>query len=154
MSDCLSRLPDETSDDLIDFNVNIAAIQGAELPCLTRSELASATASGTILPGVIRYTSTTWPKDINKASQSFHRFRNEFSVSDGLLLRGDRIACNNVFFGWLMKTILVYQSQRSDSSPYTDQATSAAKQDYVPISVTPPRCYPTRTRCSVQRYGL
>ena len=59
VSDCLSRLPDETSDDLIDFNVNIAAIQRAELPCLTRSELASATASDTILQDVIRYTSTT-----------------------------------------------------------------------------------------------
>ena len=91
VSDFLSCLPDETSDDLIDFNVNIAAIQGAKLPCLTRSELASATASDTILQDAIRYTSATWPRDINKASQSFHRFRNEFSVTDGLLLRGDRI---------------------------------------------------------------
>ena len=28
------------------------------------------------------------------------------------------------------------------------------KQDYVPISVTPPRHYPTRTQRTVQRYGL
>ena len=90
VSDCLFRLPDKTSDNPIDFNVNIAAIQGANLPCLTRSELASATASDTILQDVIRYTSTAWSKDINEASQSLHRFCNEFSVTDGLLLCGDR----------------------------------------------------------------
>ena len=81
VSDCLSRLPDETSDNLTDFNVNIVAIQGAELPCLIRSELASATASDTILQDVIRYTSTTWPKDINRRVNLFI----DFAMSSVLL---------------------------------------------------------------------
>ena len=91
VSDCLSRLPDETSDDSTDFNVNIAAIQGAEPPCLTMAELANAVANDTTLQKVITCISTTWAKEISEDCQPYFRFRDELCVNNGLLLRGDKI---------------------------------------------------------------
>ncbi len=91
VADCLSRLPTQECDDVQAFDVNIAAIQGGTPPCLTLAELSRATAEDGVLQNIINYISTQWPQSVSEDCQHYFRFRDEFSVLHGLLLRGEKI---------------------------------------------------------------
>ena len=91
VADCLSRHPSESCGNFFDFNINIATMHGDMLPCVTMMELSHATAEDPILQRVIKYTLTKWPISVDSESQPYFRFRDEFGMDSGLLLRGDKI---------------------------------------------------------------
>lgn len=95
IADCLSRLPvPDGNDDTLSLDINIAAIHGEELPCLTYTELRGETHNDEVLRNVTNLIQNGWPPKqdaLNEELRPYHRFRDELSYNDGIVLRGEKI---------------------------------------------------------------
>ena len=92
VADCLSHLSGQECNDIRDYDVSIAAIQGETSPCLTLAELSHAMAEDEVSQSIIYYVSTKWPQSVSEDCRQYFRFRDEFSIyQGGLLLRGEKI---------------------------------------------------------------
>ena len=95
-ADALSRLPCSSSDAIVDDDEEViiqcvnAIFASASV---TKSELQQATATDSTLQRVISYVINGWSKDAYKddAIKSFYMIRNELSLIDQCLFRGDRV---------------------------------------------------------------
>ena len=94
VADGLSRLPMETFEtEEVQSDVSILAVQGEPM-CITYPLMTSATLQDDILKQVFDMINGSWPlreSDLPSSLRPFFRVRNELSVDDNLLLRGDRI---------------------------------------------------------------
>ena len=95
LSDCLSRLPSEnTNHECFDSSVEneISAISSSSY-VITLDELKDAYSGDAAIQNVIKYTQSQWPRKnaLPDNVLPFYPLRNEFSISEGFLLRSDRL---------------------------------------------------------------
>ena len=96
VADCLSRLPTAAGGDeeAGSSEICIATIQGEQLSGLNYSDLRLASHSDETLCELSSWIRTGWPNDpavLSDNLRPFYRFRDELSLHDGIILRGDKI---------------------------------------------------------------
>ena len=94
VADCLSRLPSEDKTPFKELAITVAALQGDSLPCVSYKEVRQYTKDDNVLQKVCHYIHTTWPNNqslLQSDLQQFWRFRNEFSIHNDVLFRGDKV---------------------------------------------------------------
>ena len=91
VADGLSRNPSKLNENPTDLEVGLACIQGSQPPCVTYKELQENTAKDETLSQVRQFLLERWPAKVTDNLVPYHRCREDLSINDGLILRGDRI---------------------------------------------------------------
>ena len=98
ISDALSRLSDHNTrrgnaEEIQGLNIQICEISPVQSN-LTITQIQAETAKDPIMQQLIKYIIEGWParqQDVIQQLQSYHTFKEEMSVTDGLIFKGERI---------------------------------------------------------------
>lgn len=87
--DALSRLPIENKTEIEGYSINFFNITGS-FP-LNHKQIAKETQNDPILSIVSKYAEDSWPVTVSKHLQIYFLRKDELSITDGILLMGERI---------------------------------------------------------------
>ena len=95
-ADALSRLPRETTEEADDWSMEgdqINRVQIERIPIITASRIREATRGDPVLSHVLHFVLHGWPAEENTPEELryYPAKREEFTVEDGCLLRGNRV---------------------------------------------------------------
>ena len=98
ISDALSRLSDHNTkrgnaQEIKGLNIQICKVSPVQLN-LTINQIQAETAKDPDMQQLIKYIIEGWPtrqQDVIQQLQSYHTFKEEMSVIDGLVFKGERI---------------------------------------------------------------
>ena len=98
ISDALSRLSDHNTrrgntEEIQGLNIQICEVSPVQSN-LTVTQIQAETAKDPIMQQLIKYISEGWParqQDVIQQLQSYQSFKEEMSVIDGLIFKGERI---------------------------------------------------------------
>ena len=101
-SDALSRLSDHNTkrgntEEIQGLNIQIYEVSPVQSN-LTITQIQAETANDPIMQQLIKYISEGWParqQNVIQQLQSYHTFKEEMSVIDGLIFKGERIVIPN-----------------------------------------------------------
>ena len=112
INDALSRLSDHNTrrgnaEEIQGLNIQICEISPVQSN-LTITKIQQETANDPIMQQLIKYIIEGWPakqQDVIQQLQSYHTFKEEMSVTDGLIFKGERIVIPNNLQAKALETI-------------------------------------------------
>ena len=112
ISDALSRLSDHNTrrgnaEEIQGLNIQICEVSPVQSN-LTITKIQAETANDPLMQQLIKYIIEGWParqQDVIQQLQSYHTFKEEMSVTDGLIFKGERIVIPNNLQAKALETI-------------------------------------------------